>query len=153
MNKIPLLLTLILLLCGCEPTQMDLLISAENRWQSSHIDSYQIEVRVVNSIWHLQNHQITVENGVVTDTQATCIPAPFQQGECEVREFTAEDFTVTGLFAHARTMIEWPDDNDLVIEIEFDPTNSVPTRIRTDNTLMTDDDTLWQVISFELLEP
>lgn len=153
MNKIFLLLTLILLLCSCEPAQMDLLISAENRWQSSNIDSYQIEVRVVNSIWHLQTHQITVENGVVTDAQATCDPAPFERGECEVRTFTPEDFTVTGLFDYARTVIERPDDDNLVIAIEYDPTNGVPTRISTDNTLMTDDDTLWQVISFEMLEP
>ena len=60
---------------------------AEEKWLDQGIKSYRIEVLVVNSVWHAQSFTITVEDGKVIDRSASCIPAPTEFGECELRPF------------------------------------------------------------------
>src|SRR5262245_45225604 len=68
----------------------------EQIWLNQHITAYRIEVMVVRSIWHAQSHQLVVRDNQVESATATCIPAPFEAGECQVEDFTADDYTVPG---------------------------------------------------------
>jgi hypothetical protein len=145
--SLALLLVGLLLLSTCRSGAVSELEEAERRWQERGIDDYQIEVLVVRSIWHAQSHVITVEDGIVTEQTADCIPAPAEIDGCEVEPFAAEDFTVSGLFAKARASAdqEW-------VEIVYDPTYGFPVSISFNNPEIVDGDWSWGVTSFEPLE-
>ncbi|HNB52182.1 MAG TPA: DUF6174 domain-containing protein [Anaerolineales bacterium] len=142
-------LFLLILLSACSPASP--LDNAERKWQEQEIVNYKIEVLTVNSIWHAQYQEITVENGVVTEQSARCVPAPFEMGECEVQDFVAEEFTVPGLFAHARAVSE--ETNPDFLTISFDPTYFYPQNISFNDPEIVDEDWGWSVTAFEVLEP
>ena len=56
----------------------------ERKWLEKDIDSYRIVVLHVSSVWHAQIHKITVRTGELVDQSASCIPAPTENGKCEV---------------------------------------------------------------------
>lgn len=123
--------------------------NAERQWQRQGVASYRIEVLVVNSIWHAQTHTITVQNDEVVEADASCIPAPFENGSCQANPFVAEDYTVPGLFAKARAVSE--DANPDYLTLRFDPTYHFPSNISFDDPEILDEDWNWTVTSFEVL--
>ncbi len=122
----------------------------EQEWLEKDIDSYHIVVLHVSSVWHAQTHEITVRAGEVVDQSASCIPAPTENGKCEVRAFDAEEYTVPGLFERARSLAQF-DDGEWT-EIEFDPIHGYPTGIWYDHPEILDEDSYWGVRSFEILD-
>lgn len=127
----------------------DAIDQAEHKWQAQGIRSYRIQVLHLQSIWHAQTYSITVRNERVIDQSAFCVPAPSEAGQCTVRPFKAEDYTVPGLFAIARTQAgnaegKWT-------KITFDPIYGFPSGIAFDNPQVYDDDTAWSVKSFAVL--
>ncbi len=123
---------------------------AKEKWLDQGIESYRIEVLVVISVWHAQSHAITVEDGKVVDQSASCIPAPTEFGECELRPFDSQDYTVAGLFSQARRVAR--SDSAEFAVIDFDPTYGFPSRIRFDHPEMIDEDWVWAVSSFEVVD-
>jgi hypothetical protein len=102
--------------------------AAERQWIGTSIRSYTITVQDA-SFWHAQTNTITVENGSVVSQSATCIDAPGGPRPCKVDPFTASDYTVSGLFAWARSSIAQP---ELSVRITFDPDYGFPRAIGTD---------------------
>ncbi|GAB4579403.1 MAG: hypothetical protein Fur0022_21410 [Anaerolineales bacterium] len=143
------LILLPFILTAC--TSASPLEEAERKWQAQGIGSYQIEVLVVRSIWHAQYQQLTVENGMITFQTARCVPAPFEGQTCEVEPFTAEDYTVPGLFAKASAESEKEDTTSL--NITYEPTYGYPAKIVFDDPEIFDEDWSWAVTSFEVLAP
>jgi len=123
---------------------------AEQKWTGQNITNYRIEVLVVNSIWHAQSHQINVQNNAVTESTARCIPAPIEAGTCEVRAYSAEEYTIPGLFAQARSQIQ--SQQAQWIKITYDPTYGFPNQISFDNPNIVDEDWTWRVTMFEALK-
>jgi hypothetical protein len=123
---------------------------AEAKWKGRAIDDYRIVVRVSNSLWHLQTHDIEVRDGAAISSSATCIPAPTEGRECTVRDFDPDDYTVTGLFAKARWIAERGEPE--YTGIEFDRRRGYPTLIRYDHPEMLDEDWAWSVEGFEEVE-
>ncbi len=140
-----LLIAGLLAACRLSPGSREL-ARAEKRWQAQPIDSYQIEVLVVNSTWHAQYHLITVRDGEVVDSSARCIPAPAEMGKCEVREYTADDYTVPGLFSKARTALT--SIYARFMEVDYEPTYSFPNIISYSNPEIIDGGWMWRVTSF-----
>jgi hypothetical protein len=122
----------------------------EQKWLEKHIDSYRIVVSHVSSVWHAQTQEITVRAGKVVDQSASCIPAPTENGKCEVQPFDAEEYTVPGLFELARSLALF--DDGQWTEIEFDPTYGYPASMRYDHPEIVDEDSYWGVRSFEVLD-
>ena len=122
----------------------------EQEWREKDIDSYRIVVLHVRSVWHAQTHEITVRAGEVVDQSASCIPAPTENGKCEVQPFDAAEYTVPGLFGLAQSLAQF-DDGEWT-EIEFDPTYGYPTGISYDHPERLDEDSYWGVRSFEILD-
>ncbi len=148
--KVPpslILLWVVFTLSACTTAPLD---TAERKWQNQGITSYTIEVLAVNSIWHAQYQQITVEEGVVTAQSGRCVPAPLEMGECEVQDFVAEDFTVPGLFAKARAVSETADPDFLTVS--FAPIYFYPENISFNDPEIVDEDWGWSVTSFEVLK-
>ncbi len=122
---------------------------AEEKWLDQGMESYRIEVLVASSVSHAQAHNISVEDGQVVDQSASCIPAPTEFGECEVRPFDSQDYTVAGLFSQARRAAG--SDSAEFVVIDFDPTYGFPSRIRFDHPEIIDEDWVWTVRSFEVV--
>lgn len=141
------LLLLLLAACGPDNPVRSQIETAQAQWQAKNVRSYRISVLRVNSIWHAQTNTILVKDGAVVDHSATCVPAPFEGKTCTVREFSADEFTVDGLFKTARAAA----DNNAAnreIKITFDETFHFPDHISTDDPKATDDDSLWRVVAF-----
>lgn len=152
MNKFlvkALLVLMLSMLAACSPSLTDEIDNLEEQWLEQAITSYEIEVLRVDSIWHAQSQRITVQEGAVVDASATCIPGPVEGRECEVRAFNADDFTVAGLFATARTMAQRGDGE--WTKIEYDEQYGFPVRISYNDPEILDEDTSWQVKHFALL--
>lgn len=122
---------------------------AEAKWQEQGIESYRIEVETA-SIWHDQYHHITVRDGTVVEESASCNPAPAEYRECEIQAFNAEDYTVSGLFSRVRSLAQT--ENVQWAKIEFDPTYGFPSFISFDHPEAIDEEWVWRVRSFEVLE-
>jgi hypothetical protein len=139
---------------GSAPTPMPTLTTqldqAEKKWTGQNITNYRMEVLVVSSIWHAQSHQIIVQNNAVVESTARCIPAPIEAGTCEVRAYTAEEYTIPGLFAQARSQIQ--SQQAQWIKITYDPTYGFPSQISFDNPNIVDEDRTWRVTTFEPLK-
>ena len=86
----------------------------------------------------------------MTEQAAFCIPAPFEAGKCTVQPFDVKDYTVAGLFSIARSQAEFAEGR--WTKITFDPTYGFPSVIAYDNPQVYDDDTMWGVKSFEVLD-
>lgn len=135
--------------CNSNPAKAEL-VEAEKTWTGENISSYQIEVLVVESIWHAQSHTIIVQENAVIESSARCIPAPTELGTCEVEAFSAEKYTVPGLFVQAQSQLEsqyaqW-------LKITYDPIFGFPHQISFDNPDMIDEDWSWRVTAFEILK-
>ena len=139
---------------GSAPTPMSPsttpLDQAEQKWTGQNITNYRMEVLVVNSIWHAQSHQIIVQSNAVAESTARCIPAPGEAGTCEVRAYSAEEYTIPGLFAQARSQIQ--SQQAQWIKITYDPTYGFPSQISFDNPNIIDEDWTWRVTMFEALK-
>ena len=142
------------LLAACSAVQVgsptSSLRRAEQTWRAQNIASYRIEVLVVRSVWHAQSHRIIVRNNQVESATASCVPAPMEAGKCEVEPFEAEDYTVPGLFAKAYAQLgsqqaAWTD-------ITYDQAYGFPRRILYDHPQMVDEDWVWRVTAFEVLD-
>jgi hypothetical protein len=117
-------------------------------WINLAITDYRIEVRRIDSIWHMQTYVITVIDGQVAAHSAECIVAPFEYRSCEVRAYDAADYAVEGLFATARDMISRYGE---YVTITFDETYHFPSHISYNDPQIYDEDTSWIVVSFEPL--
>jgi len=123
---------------------------AELLWQKSNIESYEIVVLHVHSIWSAQSHRITVRHGQVVASRAECIPAPMQMGECELQTFKASDYTVEGLFARARELAARAGGE--FTRLEFDAVYGFPNLIAYDHPEVVDEDNSLRVTEFEVLD-
>jgi hypothetical protein len=139
---------LIVLLAGCQATQT--VKQMERAWLDQKISSYRIEVRVVNSIWHAQSHQITVRDDQIESATASCIPAPIEAGKCQVKAFNAEDYTVAGLFRKALSQAK--SRQATPAKITYDSTYHFPQQISYDDPNIVDEDWGWVVTAFEVLK-
>ena len=123
---------------------------ADRNWQELGITSYHIQVLVVRSIWHAQLHQITVRSGQVREASASCIPTLFESGNCAVEAFHAEDYTVVGLLARARSQVQT--EQVRWTKISYHPTYGFPSQISFYNPEILDEDWTWRVTAFEVLK-
>ncbi len=144
-------ITILLILLGvflsaCQAGLEQEINQAEQNWQAQGVTSYEIEVRKIDSIWHAQTHALVVENGEVVEDSATCIPAPFEGAECDVREFDPADYTVPGLFATARTQAARSDGQWTTIH--FDEQYGFPANISFSNPEILDGEVRWEVTHF-----
>lgn len=139
-----------LALLGCTASSSRQIDQAEKGWQRQAITSYRIEVLHVRSVWHAQTNVITVRDGQVAEWSGSCIPAPAEMGECTVQEIDPDDYTVAGLLATARRLIDnQPPEN---LEITLDPDYRFPRTIDFDIPEVVDEDNYWEVQSFEILQ-
>lgn len=139
--------------CGGGGSLVGQVEKAERLWEAQSIASYRIQVSHGRGTWHFQTHTITVKDGQVVEQSAACTTAPMETAmgkECEVEPFDAEEYTVPGLFATARSLAEAHPDQG--VEIEFDSTYCFPRRIRFDLPDVIDEDEGWGVGSFEVLD-
>ena len=134
--------------CNSNPAKAEL-VEAEKIWTGKNIPSYQIEVLVVESTWHAQYHKITVRENAVVESSARCIPAPAELGTCEVKTYTVEKYTVSGLFAQAQSRLE--SEYAQWIKISYDPIYGFPSQISFNNPDIIDGDWAWRVTAFEIL--
>jgi len=134
---------------GRQPTPLTPLEQGEESWARDGVDDYRIVV-VITSIWHRQRHDITVRDGQVTEATATCDPAPTELGRCQVQPFDAEDYTMPGLFARARSLTYSRDAQ--YGKIEFDATYGFPARMSYNHPDLIDEEWAWRVETFEVLE-
>ncbi len=142
------LTVLTILLAGCRATRV--VDQMEQAWLDQKITSYRIEVLVIHSIWHAQSHQITVRGNQVESATAACIAAPMEFGECQVKAFNAEDYTVAGLFREARSAAESREATP--VKVTYDATYHFPQGISYDDPNMVDEDWSWRVTAFEVLK-
>lgn len=134
---------------GCTAVQTN---RAEKRWQSQGISSYVIEVSQADSIWHYQSHVITVEDGEVTNFNASCATSSVENAmdkECVVEDYNPADYTVPGLFTLVQDLVKSHPQNSL--KIEFDPVYGYPARIVFDLPDVIDEDQSWVVRDFRPL--
>lgn len=131
-------------------TSLSVLNLAEELWYSQEITHYYIKVRHVQSIWHLQTYSMEVSTDLITHS-ASCIPAPVENGTCEVEEaYDPENFTIEGLFKTARRLLNG--ENVKWTKVEYDPDYGFPIGIRYDHPDILDEDSTWTVLEFETLD-
>jgi Family of unknown function (DUF6174) len=130
------------------PTLLAQIDQTEQKWQAQHIARYRIQVQHVESIWHLQVYTITVEDGNVVAQSATCSPAPMEGHECKVHPFDANDYTVAGLFATARSAAKSTRGG---VTVTFDQTRGFPQSISSAPPDLVDADNSWRVLAFDVL--
>ncbi len=141
---------LILSLSACTTTPKSQLTRGEKTWEVTGINNYQISVQVIQSIWHLQIYNLTVENGLVIDSSTSCIPAPYEGRECVIKTYDPDDFTIPALFSLAEQQIKSKQSKWL--KIEYDPDFGFPTMITFNDPDILDEDWSYQVISFSKLD-
>jgi hypothetical protein len=145
-----LLFFLILSLSACTTTPKSQLTSGEKIWEESGINNYQISIQVVQSIWHLQIYNLTVEDGLVIDSSTSCIPAPYEGRECAIKTFDPDDFAIPALFSLAEQQIKSKQSKWL--KIDYDPDFGFPTMITFNDPEILDEDWSYQVISFTKID-
>jgi hypothetical protein len=122
---------------------------AEQQWNGQGITSYRIVVRRINSIWHAQTNTIVVVDGQVTEQSSTCVRAPMEMSACQVRPIDPVEYTVPGLFATARALIDkQPLD---ALTFRFDNVYGFPKSMLSDRADVHDDDEGWAVESLTAL--
>ncbi len=144
------LLLLILPLNACTTGPKSQLTSGEKLWKESGVNHYQISIQVVQSIWHLQIYNLTVENGLVINSSTSCIPAPYEGRECTIKSFDPDNFTIPALFSMAELQIK--SQHSKWLKIEYDPDFGFPTLITFNDPDILDEDWSYQVISFTKLD-
>ena len=128
--------------CGIDKS---LLAMNKEKWVSAGIDSYEIHVQHIQSIWHAQEYTITVENGIVSHS-ARCIPAPAEGRECEVTSYDPQDFTVEGLFRTAEWALNSIHSDH--VKIIYNTELGYPEHISLDDPEILDEDNAWAVLDF-----
>jgi hypothetical protein len=144
------LLFLFLSLSACTTTPKSQLTRGEKIWEEAGIKNYQISIQVVQSIWHLQIHNLTIENGLVIDSSTSCIPAPFEGRECAIKTYDPDDFNIPALFSLAEQQIKSKQSKWL--KIDYDPDFGFPDRISFNDPDSLDEDWSYQVISFKKID-
>jgi hypothetical protein len=141
---------LILSLSACTTTPKSQLTRGEKSWEETGINKYQISVQVVQSIWHLQVYNLTIENGLVIDSNTSCIPAPYEGRECKIKSFDPDEFTIPALFSFADHQIQSQPSKWL--KITYDPEYGFPNLISFNDPDILDEDWSYQVISFSKID-
>jgi hypothetical protein len=139
-------LFLLLSLSACTTTPKSQLTRGEKIWEEAGIKNYQISIQVVQSIWHLQIYNLTVENGLVIDSNASCIPAPYEGRECTEISFDPDNFTIPALFSMAEKQIK--SQQSKWLKIEYDQDFGFPNIISFNDPDILDEDWSYQVILF-----
>ena len=120
----------------------------EKKWQASGVHSYTITVLDARSIWHAQINKVTVSDGKVTASSATCAVAPAETQGCKTTAFNPEEYTVTGLFARAKTQLN--SDQAKWTKINYDSEYGYPSSITFNNPQIIDGDWALIVKNFEV---
>ncbi len=141
---------LILSPSACTTTPKSLITSGQKIWEETGINSYQISVQVIQNIWHLQIYNLTIENGLVIDSNTSCIPAPYEGRECTIKSFDPDEFTISALFSMAEHQINCQSSKWL--KITYDPDYGFPNLISFNDPESLDEDWSYQVISFTKLD-
>lgn len=115
---------------------------AEQTWAAQRIGNYGIVVETLEgSSQKVQTHYITVVDGTVTDSFATC-ESP-NGDECEITPFQGETLTVEGLFRTAKLNVDNPG-----TVLTFDEALGYPAEIEVDDPAVVGDEITWRVIQF-----
>jgi hypothetical protein len=125
-------------------------MTSKKIWEDSGINHYQISVQVVQSIWHLQIYNLIVENDLVIDSSASCIPAPYEGRECTVKAYDPEDFTIPALLSLAEQQVK--SKQSKLLKIDYDPDFGFPKSISFNDPDILDEDWSYQVISFTKID-
>jgi hypothetical protein len=141
---------LFLSLSACTTTPKSQLTRAKKIWEETGINNYRISVQVVQSIWHLQIYNLTIENGLVIGSDASCIPAPYEGRECTIKSFDPDEFTIPALFSMAEYKLK--SQSSKWLKITYDPDYGFPDRISFNDPDSLDEDWSYQVISFTKLD-
>lgn len=144
------LLLIILSFNACTTGPKSQLTTSEKLWKESGINHYQISIQVVQSIWHLQIYNLTVENGLVIDSSASCIPAPYEGRECTIKTYDPDDFAIPALFSMAEHQIN--SQSSKWLKVTYDPDYGFPDLISFNDPDSLDEDWSYQVISFTKLD-
>jgi hypothetical protein len=136
------------LISACGPTATPQQDADEKKWQASGVRSYTITVLDARSIWHAQINKVTVSDGKVTASSATCVVAPAETQGCKTTAFNPEEYTVTGLFARARAQLN--SDQVKWTKINYDSAYGYPTSITYNNPKIIDGDWALIVNNFEV---
>ena len=122
---------------------------AKSLYRAQGITHYHLKVRHMRSIWHLQTYEIEIWNGKITHT-ATCIPAPIEGRQCQVEPYEPADYTVEGLF----NTVTWILESDYAqwANIQYHSEYGYPKIISFNHPDILDEDNLWVVLEFELLQ-
>ena len=120
----------------------------ERKWEAQEITHYRMKVHHMQSIWHLQVYEIEYADGEISHT-ATCMPAPAEDGKCEVKDYDPAAYTVEGLFETAHRMLESKESKwaTVAYNAEF----GYPESITFDDPNLIDEDSAWIVVSFEAI--
>jgi hypothetical protein len=144
------ILFLILSLSDCTTPPKSQLTRGEKVWKEADINNYQISVQVVQSIWHLQVYNLTIENGLVIESNASCIPAPYEGRECTIKPFNQDEFTIPALFSMTEHQLK--SQSSKWLKITYDPDFGFPDLISFNDPDILDEDWSYQVVSFTKLD-
>ena len=122
--------------------------AAERLWSQSGVTSYEIVVER-RSMWSLQTSTVVVRDGAIVEKIAGCRPGLIRSMPCHVMESTTEEYTVPGLFAIARELLD--QQSGARVRVSFDETLGYPTSMFYDVPNVNDEETLWIVVSFKQL--
>ncbi len=112
--------------------------TAVANWESQEINRYQITVRHRQPTWSTQIITITVEDGMVVDSNHTCFP----EQDCIMQEIDPQTVTIAALFETAENVLDL---NDPETEISFNPTYGYPNAIIYE-------DASWVTDTFRIIE-
>ena len=138
------------LFTACTSGPKSKLISSEKIWEESGINNYQISIQVIQSIWHLQIYNLTVENGLVIDSSSSCIPAPYEGRKCTIKSFDPDEFTIPALFSLAEQQIK--SQQSKWVKLDYDPDFGFPIMISFNDPDILDEDWSYQVIFFTKMD-
>jgi hypothetical protein len=91
-------------------------------WQSQGVARYEITARHSQPTWNTQVIAITVEDGVVIDSDHTCFP----QQDCILKEVDPETVTIEAMFETAESVIGF---NDPETQITFSSSYGYPSTV------------------------
>jgi hypothetical protein len=122
--------------------------AAERLWSHSGVNSYEIVVERC-SMWSLQTSTVVVRDGAIVEKTVGCRPGLISSMPCHVMESKTEEYTVPGLFAIARDLLDRQ--SGARVGISFDEALGYPTIMFYDMPNVIDEETLWSVVSFKQL--
>ena len=112
--------------------------TAVSLWNSQEIQGYQVTVNYRQPTWNTQKILLTVEDGIIIDSEHSCFP----KEDCILQTVDPELLTIEALFQTVETVISL---NDPETQINFNPTYGYPNAIIYE-------DASWVTDGFQLLE-